>query len=41
MSYPRHLRTDPDMIIFGFLTVIVGFVVIIIGAALGLWPLPF
>jgi len=41
MSYPRHPRTDPDVIMFGFIIVVVGFVVIMLGAALGLWPLPF
>ena len=41
MSYPRHPRTDLDVIIFGFIIVVVGFAVIMIGAPLGLWPLPF
>jgi len=41
MSYPRHPRLDPNVIIFGFLIVIAGFAVILIGSALGLWPLPF
>jgi len=41
MSHPRHPRTDPDVIIFGLIIVVVGFAVIMIGAALGLWPMPF
>jgi hypothetical protein len=41
MSYPRHPRLDPDFIKFGFIIVVIGFVVIMIGVALGLWPLPF
>jgi len=41
MSHPRHPRLDPDVIIFGFIIMVIGFVVIMIGAALGLWPLPF
>jgi len=35
MSYPRHPRTDPNVIVFGFIIVVVGIVVIMIGAALG------
>lgn len=41
MSYPRHPRLNPDVIIFGFIIVVAGFVVILIGAPLGLWQLPF
>jgi len=40
MSY-RHPRLDPDFIVYGFLMVVIGMAVIILGAALGLWPTPF
>jgi len=38
---PSDARLDPDVIIFGIIIVVVGFFVIMIGAALGLWQLPF
>jgi len=35
MSYPCHPRLDPDFLTFGLIIVIVGFVVIMVGVALG------